>query len=188
MTFVDTQGGSFIKRFYRAIDKPDSLNLQAVKQVAGGAFQLEIAGSPGRKFVIEASSDFLVWTPIITNTVSFGQPGDFRGQPGDKLQQPILPRADGALGRVLPTMPTLDIKPPVRATDLIALGEIMPAGPGEGTRAHGARVQSGKAANTMSPADCVDASGYGRRCTAFADNEVGRLIEDFILQGGVTPR
>jgi hypothetical protein len=78
MTFVDTQGGSFTERSYRAIAKPDSLNLQSVKLLAGGAFQFEIAGSPGRKFVVEASSDFAVWTPIATNTISFlGSPVTF---------------------------------------------------------------------------------------------------------------
>jgi len=71
MTFVDTQGGSFIERSYRAIAQTDSLNLQSVKQLVGGAFQLEIAGSPGRKFVVEASGDFAVWTPIATNTIPF---------------------------------------------------------------------------------------------------------------------
>jgi ABC-type transport system substrate-binding protein len=78
MTFVDSQGGSFAERFYRAIVKPDSLNLQSVKQLLGGAFQLAIAGSPGRKFVLETSSDLVVWTPISTNTVPFvGNPVTF---------------------------------------------------------------------------------------------------------------
>jgi hypothetical protein len=78
MTFVDPQGGSFTERSYRAIAKPDLLNLQSAKQLAGGAFQLEIAASPGRKFVVEASSDFVVWTPITTNTISFvGNPVTF---------------------------------------------------------------------------------------------------------------
>jgi len=78
MTFVDSDGGSFSERFYRVIAKTDSLNLQSIKHLATGAFQLEIAGPPDRILVIEASSDFLGWTPISTNRVSLvGSPVTF---------------------------------------------------------------------------------------------------------------
>ena len=50
-----------------------------------------------------------------------------------------------------------------------------------------ANSKSGKAAaNTTRPADFANASGYKTAvCTAFVDNEVGHLVEDFIMQGGV---
>ena len=53
---------------------------------------------------------------------------------------------------------------------------------------HGAAVPtSGRAAaSTTSRAGCAGASGCGRRSSrALADNDVGRLVEDLMLQGGV---
>ena len=72
--------------------------------------------------------------------------------------------------------------------DLVALGEVMLRfDPGDGriatTRTFPARRVG---ANTTSPADCVAASVCGPAIvTALADNPIGRLIEDLILQGGV---
>jgi len=73
--------------------------------------------------------------------------------------------------------------------DLIALGEIMlRLDPGEG------RVRTARQFNTWEGGGEYNVARGLRRCfglktsvvTAFADNEVGRLIEDFILQGGVS--
>ena len=74
------------------------------------------------------------------------------------------------------------------AFDMIALGEIMlRLDPGEGrvrtTREFRAWEGGGEYNVARGLRRC-----FGLRtsvCTAFADNEVGRLIEDFILQGGV---
>ena len=59
--------------------------------------------------------------------------------------------------------------------------------PAKGGFAPPASSRSGKAAaNTTWRAACAAASACEpRSCTAFADNDVGRLLEDFILQGGV---
>jgi len=72
--------------------------------------------------------------------------------------------------------------------DLIALGEIMlRLDPGEG------RVRTARAFKVWEGGGEYNVARGLRRCfgfrtavcTAFADNDVGRLLEDFILQGGV---
>ena len=86
-------------------------------------------------------------------------------------------------------MPILKIKPAGSCKyDLIALGEIMlRLDPGEGRirTARGFKVWEGGGEYNV-------ARGLRRCfglktavCTAFADNDVGRLLEDFVLQGGV---
>ena len=86
-------------------------------------------------------------------------------------------------------MPILDIKPANSCRyDMIALGEIMlRLDPGEG------RVRTARHFQAWEGGGEYNVARGLRRCfglrtavaTAFADNEVGRLIEDFILQGGV---
>src|SRR5690242_6186307 len=86
-------------------------------------------------------------------------------------------------------MPILKIKPPGSCKyDLIALGEIMlRLDPGEG------RVRTAREFKVWEGGGEYNVARGLRRCfglrtgvvTAFADNEVGRLLEDFILQGGV---
>src|SRR5512135_3161211 len=86
-------------------------------------------------------------------------------------------------------MSILNIKP-ARACkyDLIALGEIMlRLDPGEG------RVRTAREFRVWEGGGEYNVARGLRRCfglktavcTAFADNDVGRLLEDFILQGGV---
>src|SRR5438477_4817026 len=86
-------------------------------------------------------------------------------------------------------MPALDIKSAGSCRyDLIALGEIMlRLDPGEG------RVRTAREFKVWEGGGEYNVARGLRRCfglrtavcTAFADNEVGRLLEDFILQGGV---
>lgn len=86
-------------------------------------------------------------------------------------------------------MGLLDLKPADRCRyDLVALGEIMlRLDPGEG------RVRTARHFQAWEGGGEYNVARGLRRCfglrtavvTAFADNEVGRLIEDFILQGGV---
>src|SRR5882762_8626519 len=86
-------------------------------------------------------------------------------------------------------MPILDIKPASSCEyDLIALGEIMlRLDPGEGP------VRTAREFKAWEGGGEYNVARGLRRCfgmrttvaTAFADNEVGRLLEDFILQGGV---
>ncbi len=86
-------------------------------------------------------------------------------------------------------MPTLNIKPAGSCQyDMIALGEIMlRLDPGEG------RVRTAREFKVWEGGGEYNVARGLRRCfglktavcTAFADNEVGRLVEDFILQGGV---
>ena len=86
-------------------------------------------------------------------------------------------------------MPLLEIKPAHACKyDLIALGEIMlRLDPGEG------RVRTAREFKAWEDGGEYNVARGLRRCfglrtavcTAFADNEIGRLIEDFILQGGV---
>ena len=75
-----------------------------------------------------------------------------------------------------------------RRWDLVALGEVMLRfDPGEG-RVHTARISaSGRAAvSTTLPAACKRCFGLDTALvTAFADNPVGRLLQDLIYQGGV---
>ena len=72
--------------------------------------------------------------------------------------------------------------------DLVSLGEIMlRLDPGEG------RVRTTREFKVWEGGGEYNVARGLRRCfglrtgvvTAFADNEVGRLLEDFILQGGV---
>jgi 2-dehydro-3-deoxygluconokinase len=89
-------------------------------------------------------------------------------------------------------MPTLTIKPAASCQhDLIALGEIMlRLDPGEG------RVRTAREFKAWEGGGEYNVARGLRRCfglrtavcTAFADNDVGHLIEDFILQGGVDTR
>ena len=86
-------------------------------------------------------------------------------------------------------MPALNIKPAGSCKyDLIALGEIMlRLDPGEG------RVRAAREFKVWEGGGEYNVARGLRRCfglktavcTAFADNDVGRLLEDFILQGGV---
>lgn len=87
-------------------------------------------------------------------------------------------------------MTTLQIKPAGEcAFDLIALGEIMlRLDPGEG------RIRTAREFRVWEGGGEYNVARGLRRCfglhtavcTAFADNDVGRLLEDFILQGGVS--
>src|SRR5438045_5712562 len=86
-------------------------------------------------------------------------------------------------------MPTLTIKPPGSCKyDLVALGESMlRLDPGEG------RVRTAREFKVWEGGGEYNVARGLRRCfglrtavaTAFAENDVGRLLEDFILQGGV---
>ncbi len=86
-------------------------------------------------------------------------------------------------------MRSLDLKPAAQCQfDLVALGEVMLRfDPGEG------RVRTAREFKVWEGGGEYNVARGLRRCfgmrtalcTAFADNEVGRLLEDFILQGGV---
>src|SRR5437870_10867828 len=86
-------------------------------------------------------------------------------------------------------MPILNIKPAASCRyDMIALCEIMlRLDPGEG------RVRTAREFKVWEGGGEYNVARGLRRCfgletavcTAFADNDVGRLLEDFILQGGV---
>lgn len=86
-------------------------------------------------------------------------------------------------------MPTLDIKPPDACRwDAVALGEVMlRLDPGDG------RVRTARSFRVWEGGGEYNVARGLRRCfglrtavvTAFADNDVGRLLEDLILQGGV---
>ena len=86
-------------------------------------------------------------------------------------------------------MATLEVKPPGSCKyDQLSLGEIMLRfDPGEG------RIRTTREFKVWEGGGEYNVARGLRRCfglrtavaTAFADNEVGRLLEDFILQGGV---
>src|SRR5664280_406593 len=86
-------------------------------------------------------------------------------------------------------MSTLTIKPPGSCKyDLLALGEVMlRLDPGEG------RVRTARQFTAWEGGGEYNVARGLRRCfglktgicTAFADNDIGRLLEDFVLQGGV---
>ncbi|MCF7763919.1 MAG: sugar kinase [Verrucomicrobia bacterium] len=88
-------------------------------------------------------------------------------------------------------MSNLEVKPASACKyDMIALGEIMlRLDPGEG------RVRTAREFRAWEGGGEYNVARGLRRCfglrtavcTAFADNEIGRLIEDFVLQGGVDP-
>jgi 2-dehydro-3-deoxygluconokinase len=83
----------------------------------------------------------------------------------------------------------LEIRPAEECRyDLVALGEIMlRLDPGEG------RIRTARAFQVWEGGGEYNVARGLRRCfglrtavvTAFADNEIGRLLEDFVLQGGV---
>jgi 2-dehydro-3-deoxygluconokinase len=89
-------------------------------------------------------------------------------------------------------MATLNIKPAADCQyDLLALGEIMlRLDPGEG------RIRTAREFKVWEGGGEYNVARGLRRCfglrtaiaTAFADNDVGRLLEDFVLQGGVSPQ
>src|SRR5512144_2575858 len=86
-------------------------------------------------------------------------------------------------------MAILDLKPITSCQyDLLALGEIMlRLDPGEG------RIRTARGFQAWEGGGEYNVARGLRRCfglrtgvvTAFADNDVGRLLEDFVLQGGV---
>lgn len=88
-------------------------------------------------------------------------------------------------------MATLNIKPAAACKyDLLSLGEIMlRLDPGEG------RIRTARGFKVWEGGGEYNVARGLRRCfglrtaiaTAFADNDVGRLLEDFVLQGGVSP-
>lgn len=87
---------------------------------------------------------------------------------------------------------SLEVRPKEEcAYDCVSLGEVMlRLDPGEG------RVRTAREFRAWEGGGEYNVTRGLRRCfglrtavvTAFADNEVGRLIEDFILQGGVDTR
>jgi 2-dehydro-3-deoxygluconokinase len=89
-------------------------------------------------------------------------------------------------------MATLNIRPTSAGSfDLLALGEIMlRLDPGEG------RIRTARQFQVWEGGGEYNVARGLRRCfglktavcTAFAENDVGRLLEDFILQGGVDTR
>ncbi len=86
-------------------------------------------------------------------------------------------------------MAVLNIKPAGSGKyDLLALGEVMlRLDPGEGRVRTARQFQAWEGGGEYNVARGLRRC-FGLRtalCTAFADNDVGRLIEDFILQGGV---
>ena len=86
-------------------------------------------------------------------------------------------------------MPALEIKPASACKyDMIALGEIMlRLDPGEGRTRTARKFKAWEGGGEYNVARGLRRC-FGLRtavCTAFAENDVGRLIEDFILQGGV---
>jgi 2-dehydro-3-deoxygluconokinase len=86
-------------------------------------------------------------------------------------------------------MGTLQLKPVDTCRyDLLALGEIMlRLDPGEGRIRTARQFQAWEGGGEYNVARGLRRC-FGLRtavCTAFADNDVGRLLEDFILQGGV---
>ena len=92
-------------------------------------------------------------------------------------------------GKASRTMAALEIKPADSCRyDMIALGEVMlRLDPGHG------RIRAARDFKVWEGGGEYNVARGLRRCfglrtavvTAFADNEVGRLVEDFILQGGV---
>jgi 2-dehydro-3-deoxygluconokinase len=94
-----------------------------------------------------------------------------------------------AASNTLHVMPVLEIKPASACKfDMIALGEIMlRLDPGEG------RIRTAREFKVWEGGGEYNVARGLRRCfglrtavcTAFADNDVGRLLEDFLLQGGV---
>jgi len=89
-------------------------------------------------------------------------------------------------------MSFLSIKPAEGcAYDLLALGEIMlRLDPGEGRVRTARQFQVWEGGGEYNVARGLRRC-FGQRtavCTAFADNEVGHLLEDFLLQGGVDTR
>src|ERR1019366_8166235 len=92
----------------------------------------------------------------------------------------------------MPSTTPLQLRDPATCRyDLLALGEIMlRLDPGEG------RIRCARQFNVWEGGGEYNVARGLRRCfglntavaTAFADNEVGRLLEDFILQGGVDTR
>ncbi len=88
-------------------------------------------------------------------------------------------------------MAALNIKPADTCKyDLLSLGEIMlRLDPGEG------RIRTAREFKVWEGGGEYNVARGLRRCfglrtavaTAFADNDVGRLLEDFVLQGGVSP-
>src|SRR3954471_21460381 len=86
-------------------------------------------------------------------------------------------------------MAVLDIKPAGACKyDLVALGEIMlRLDPGEGRVRTARQFRAWEGGGEYNVARGLRRA-FGLRTavvTALADNEVGRLVEDFILQGGV---
>src|SRR4029453_17912374 len=89
-------------------------------------------------------------------------------------------------------MAALEIKPAGSCKyDMLALGEIMlRLDPGEG------RIRTAREITVWEGGGEYNVARGLRRCfglktavcTAFAENDVGRLLEDFILQGGVDTR
>jgi N-acetylneuraminic acid mutarotase len=76
--FTDSQAALFPKRFYRArfaFASSSQLVLQsspAFGGVTSNQFGFNLAGRPGQTIVIEASTNLLSWTPLVTNSLLTG--------------------------------------------------------------------------------------------------------------------
>jgi uncharacterized repeat protein (TIGR01451 family) len=46
------------------------ISAQLTPVIANGFFQLSVAGTPGRAYIVETSTDFASWTPVSTNTAA----------------------------------------------------------------------------------------------------------------------
>jgi hypothetical protein len=68
VTFTDTNAFWHSRRFYRAIPWP---SLENPKQLINGQIEFQVTGGmSGQKYIIEASTDWVDWTVLLTNRVT----------------------------------------------------------------------------------------------------------------------
>jgi hypothetical protein len=70
--FIDSSPANVNQRFYRAVVfSAAQPQLGSVSLLSGGVVQLGVKGLSGQTYIIEASTNLVIWAPIYTNGGSF---------------------------------------------------------------------------------------------------------------------
>jgi len=74
--FYDLHTGQYPRRYYRAKlhdgPLPPAMMLSSGSEVVGAQFRVAVGAVGGQEVIVEATTNLLDWTPILTNTAAVG--------------------------------------------------------------------------------------------------------------------